>query len=1294
MKTPPFRFVTASLSLLVIGVQGATLYVDLNSPNPTPPYSDWSTAATNIQVAIEAANPGDTVLVTNGVYNTGGQAMAGTLTNRVALDRAVMVQSVNGPFVTVIQGAGATNGFNAIRCAWLTNNATLIGFTLTQGATQPGQSGGGVWCASSNSIVMDCVIASNAASFEGSGAFQGTLNNCLVRSNGLSSGVVYSATVNNCTVVSNGAPGVVSCQVTNSIVYYNGAPGAGNYSGATLSYCCATPLPTGPGNFTNAPQLLPDGVHLSTNSPCVGAGTTPATGADLFGSPWANPPSVGCAEVPNIPVIMPPTVQLTGVPVGFTITNNGISAVGPLTFSWLKDGVLVQDNGNFGASRTANLVVSNVNLGDAGAYQLIVSSAFGVVTSAVAQVVVHCVAAGGGNPVAPYTNWMTAATNIQDAVTVAGVQDIILVTNGVYTNGGISMDGIITNRVSLNKVLLVQSMNGPSATVIQGAWDPVSTNGPAAVRCVWMTNNSILSGFTVYGGATRSISNPPSATTMAGGGVWASSKSAIVWNCVIATNYASNIGGGANAATLIDCELLANQAVGSGTAGAGIANAGSGGGAVNCNLQNCLVIGNSAIQSNGGGAQNCNATNSAFVNNHAPLFGSGIYEGNVVNCTLVNNNSTGYSGSGGGVASAMLTNCIVYGTIGSANYVSCIFGYSDTDPLPPGAGNIDVNPQLLADNIHLASTSPCIGAGLSSSASGSDIDGETWNNPPSVGCDEWYPEPVIAIQPGFQAGLPSRRSLSFSVLTAGQAPFNYYWYYNGTLIQDTAHYSNSGTSNLIVSGFEPNDAGAYQVVVSNSFGVVTSQVAQVVIHTVDANGGDPVAPYSTWSTAATRIQDAIDAANNGDVVLVTNGIYAAGGKVVAAAGDITNRVAIDKALTVISVNGYAATLIQGQPDPFSINGPGAVRCAWLNSGATLYGFTLANGATCANEVFSATMRCGGGALLSTNALVSNCVLTNNNAEVGGGGAAFGTVNNSFIVANTVSVGGIGGGGVYSAILNDCTVLANTSLASSSSSVGGILFSTPQNCIVLGNFGSPFGNCEPYQICFYTCSDPLPLGTGNIDTNLVFLDSTFHLPAVSPIRGAGSSLYATGTDLDDQPWANPPSMGCSELVLSNLVGPLAVAIRPPRADLLVNDLYGVAGTVTGRAESLSWSLGDGTIVTNGGYFINHVWTNAGQYTVTLTAYNLDNPSGVSTNVTVVVDPVMSPMLGSAQLNTNSSFQFSFLGQTNATYTVQYATNLIVPVTWQNLQTLFSTGEVMMITDPLGTNALRFYRVQAR
>ena len=93
----------SGLLLLSAIAQAAERYVSLSGSH-LPPFTSWAEAATNIQAAIDAANEGDTIWVTNGVYNSGGKIMAGDLVNRVALDKAVTVQSVNGPAVTVIEG--------------------------------------------------------------------------------------------------------------------------------------------------------------------------------------------------------------------------------------------------------------------------------------------------------------------------------------------------------------------------------------------------------------------------------------------------------------------------------------------------------------------------------------------------------------------------------------------------------------------------------------------------------------------------------------------------------------------------------------------------------------------------------------------------------------------------------------------------------------------------------------------------------------------------------------------------------------------------------------------------------------------------------------------------------------------------------------------------------------------------------------------------------------------------------------------------------------------------------------
>ena len=54
---------------------------------------------------------------------------------------------------------------------------------------------------------------------------------------------------------------------------------------------------------------------------------------------------------------------------------------------------------------------------------------------------------------------------------------------------------------------------------------------------------------------------------------------------------------------------------------------------------------------------------------------------------------------------------------------------------------------------------------------------------------------------------------------------------------------------------------------------VSAKVSAVTTHYVDLNSTNPVAPYSSWDTAATNINTAINSATTGDIVLVTNGVY-------------------------------------------------------------------------------------------------------------------------------------------------------------------------------------------------------------------------------------------------------------------------------------------------------------------------------------------------------------------------------------------------------------------------------------
>ena len=186
------------------------------APPRLAPYTNWPAAATNIQDAIDAADPGDLVLLTNGLYQTGGAvAKKDFTTNRVALTKPITVQSVNGPAVTTILGVHADFRLSIppVRCAFLTNGATLIGFTLT--SSQAGSSGaGGVACALSSgpaaaptAVISNCLLT-GGLSTRGGAAYGLVLHNCTVTGNAArKGGGAYDCILNDCVISNNVANG-------------------------------------------------------------------------------------------------------------------------------------------------------------------------------------------------------------------------------------------------------------------------------------------------------------------------------------------------------------------------------------------------------------------------------------------------------------------------------------------------------------------------------------------------------------------------------------------------------------------------------------------------------------------------------------------------------------------------------------------------------------------------------------------------------------------------------------------------------------------------------------------------------------------------------------------------------------------------------------------------------------------------------------------------------------------------------------------------------------------------------
>ena len=1305
MRAPRKGFValTKGIAAIMLGLPAATSVADTHYVSPgggnTFPYTTWETAATEIQAAVSVAAPGDTILVTNGVYDSGSAATPGySSLNRVVVTRDITVRSVNGPEVTIIKGAessGGGPGAGAVRGAYM-SAGVLSGFTVTNGHTASfGDSsydrcGGGVNLYNGytkSGKVTDCILSGNVASYEGGGSYEGELENCTLSGNsarsgggsragtlrncvilgnsaddggGSSVGKLYNCALsgntsvdsgggsrwselNNCTVWNNrtggSGGGCYGGTLRNCIVYHNRADANGdNHVEASPTTSCTVPLPTtGAGNITNAPMLL-SGSHIHSSSPCVGAGTAAdATGVDIDGEMWAATPAIGCDQ-PRAPFSGPLEIAIdatyTNVAVGYEVIFSARIQGEPASNRWTFGD---------GTTRLNDATVMHA-WSTPGSYDVMLTAwndthPAGVTAGVRVQVPGsgnHFVDAGNGSPSPPYATWATAATRVQDAVDeavkVAG--STVWVTNGVYDTGGRVTPGYsLTNRLVVTEDIAVRSVNGPGATTIRGA-AASSDDSPDAVRGVWMSAGT-LSGFTISGGHIRG--SHYAAQNRDGGGVNLLGGNAAVRNSVITDNSARS-GGGVYGGAFYNCAISGNTA------------ANDGGGSSESRLYNCTLTLNSALDE-----------------------GGGSYQGELNNCIVYHNEA---------------------GRIGG-NYRYATLSHCCTTPRPAdGTGHVTDDPMLMSA-WHIGAASPCVGAGSSGLASGADIDGDPWAATPAIGCDEPLAPyngslrvdidvPYTTVGTGFEVAMNG--------YVHGESSSTLWTFGDGTSHSNAAcvrhAWATPGPYAVVLTAFNDDHPGGVSATANVT--VVTAN------HYVDDDSTTPTPPYTSWATAATTIQEAIDEAGAvvGATVWVNDGVYDSG-YTLTPGHDLRNRVVITNAIIVRSVNGPQTTIIEGAEATGGGHGNDAVRGVYMSDGI-LRGFTVTNGHTmsygdthyekCGGGINmyggdgsvidcvllgNAAKTSGGGSYIGT---LSECILTGNTSGGNGGGSSGGTLRHCTISSNSAAGSGAGnyggtlqnchleanaadrssGGGAAYATLENCVLTRNSARSGggsyrdtlsgcvlwgneSSDEGGGAKWSTLYNCTVAGNrageegggaYGCTLRNCIVYHnsaeedgdnysggTLDYSCTTPLPPdGDGNISDAPAMVGIS-HIHTGSPCVGAGSSDDAFGTDIDGEAWSTPPASGCDQPV-APFEGDLTVTVEAETTNATIGLELEITALIRGETASNRWDFGDGAFQPNA-IGVRHAWSSEGTYDVVVTAYNDDNPGGVSATVGVQV-----------------------------------------------------------------------------
>ena len=305
--------------------------------------------------------------------------------------------------------------------------------------------------------------------------------------------------------------------------------------------------------------------------------------------------------------------------------------------------------------------------------------------------------------------------------------------------------------------------------------------------------------------------------------------------------------------------------------------------------------------------------------------------------------------------------------------------------------------------------------------------------------------------------------------------------------------------------------------------------------------GDGTAPHRGFATGYASINDALEAANVGDTLILDKTIFT-----------LTGKVLIDKAITVCGVGENWETVLDGENQncQIQITADGAlVHTLTYTRIGDSYTDNLGLKMSGASVVSNVVARGNGNDHTSGNArfpmviskgLVTHCWITNNIAPNNAGVSLSSATMENCYIADNVDCGKNPGNNAGIVVLGGGAILRNCTIVNNRSTAGGLWVSNTNNTkihnnIVWGNENAS-GEVVNWTGSFISdnnatgnCTSPRfgTVANGNFAANPKLQNDGMHFYAFSPCNHTAKKANATANDIEGWSRGDEPSIGAFE-----------------------------------------------------------------------------------------------------------------------------------------------------------------------